>query len=595
MIVPRSPAPGAQPCTACAAPLAADQRWCVRCGARRPGADPLALLRGVAAADPPAGPDRGGGGSARPAASAAALARRRRAAAPIAMAALVGLFVTAGGGASASLAGLSQAPFTIVLPPVAQLAETPPTPAPHPAADAPLDEPADEAPAEEPAADEPAASDEPATDPGDDGTDDPATDPGTTAKYKHVFLIVLASTDLTALARDATAAPYLAGTLAKSGTLLTGHRAVARGALANRIALVSGQGPTPQTLADCTAPAPVAPADALPDGQTGGDGCTYGFETGTLADQLTGAGRSWRAYVEERHPEHPQGALDDTPPEGAGAGSGAAGCSAGAVPSRRNPFLWFQGLREARDCAQRNASLDQLARDLRDPDTTPALAFVTSDAQAGSVDADAFLERVVPQIQNSLAYADGGLIVVTSDQPPAPAQPAPADPTPAEPDPTQPIPADPSPTQPAPAGPSPAQPTPAQPAPAGPTAAAPPTTTATQPSTATQPDPAPVLTTVAPARAATTAPANPKATTTAASPWPISYPNVGDAAAAGAGATVGALLISASTPAGRTDATPSSHFTLLRTIEEQLGLDPLGYAGAAWARALPDALFDAAQ
>jgi hypothetical protein len=59
---------------------------------------------------------------------------------------------------------------------------------------------------------------------------------------------------------------------------------------------------------------------------------------------------------------------------------------------------------------------------------------------------------------------------------------------------------------------------------------------------------------------------------------PSTYPNVGDASAAGAG-RVGALLIGARVPRGVVDAAPASHFTLLRVISDLFALQPLGYAG----------------
>jgi hypothetical protein len=156
-------------------------------------------------------------------------------------------------------------------------------------------------------------------------------------------------------------------------------------------------------------------------------------------------------------------------------------CRTDATTTRRNPFLWFRGTFEADDCNQHNVQLTQLEKDLREAETTPALAWIASDAQHGSADADRILERVFPQIQNSLAYADGGLIVIVGD--------------------------------------------------------------------------------------------------------------VGDAATAGAGTPVGALLVSSFTPAGSVDATPANAFSLLRTLQQFYGVDPLGYAAADGVRPLPDRLF----
>ena len=585
------PLPGEQPCEQCGAPLAGDQHWCVICGARRASArtDALALLLGPRAADTPPPPTPV---VATPTARAATAGRRRRAALPVALATLVGLVVVTGSNVPASLAGPGQSPFTVVLPPqvAAQVvAQAPPPAEPAPLEDTYEEPPLDEAPLADTAVEEtPAAT---AETPSEDDETPPPEDPAPVdqpeeSPIRHVFMIVLGSTDVAALAKDETAAPYLAGTLAKSGTLLSDYRTVARGALANRIALVSGQGPTQQTLADCTTFADVRPADALPDGQTGGDGCVYGYETGTLGDQLRALERTWRTYMEP--------AVDTA-------------CRTDAETTRRNPFLWFRGTFEADDCDERNAPLSQLERDLRDSETTPALSYIASDAQQGSAEADAFLERVVPGILNSLAYANGGLIVITSDQPPA-AAPAPTPPAATTPTtPTTPIPPPPAPT---PVEPPPAT-TPVEPPATTPTE--PPLTTPTTPTTPveppvttpTTPEPPPTPTTpttpqVAPSTsttpaagasgplartAADTAPDAGTPTPVESAPGPSTYANVGDAVAAGAGIPVGALLISPYTPSGRVDRTPASAFTLLRTLSEIFGVDPLGYAAARGRRA----------
>jgi hypothetical protein len=579
-------------CLRCAAPLAAEQRWCVACGARQPGADPRTLLFGPPQPPAPAPPAPTSGRLVPPGVTERPLlaTRRRRAALPVALASLVGLVVVTGTSVPASLAGSAQPPFTVVLPAPAaqQVAQAPPAPEPVPPpveeyVEPPLEVPFEEAPlAETPAVEEEAPAEEAPAE-----TEPPAEAPAESSPIRHVFLITLADADLTALAADETAAPYLVGTLVKSGTLLSDYRTIARGGLADRIALVSGQGPTTQTLDDCTAYGDVRPADPLADGQTGGDGCVYGYETGHLGDQLRALERTWKAYVEP-----------------AASSSTTEVCRTDAATTRRNPFLWFRGTFEADDCDTRNVPLTQLEKDLRDAETTPALSWIASDAQQGTADADSFLERVVPQIQNSLAYADGGLIVIVGDQPPvaapeAPTPPAATTPTPPAPappaapaDPTVPAPAPAPPTEP-PATTTPTIPT--EPPVTTPTTPVepPPTTT---PTTPTEPPEPPAATTPqrpASARPAAHAAADVPATAPEpATPLaPAAYPNVGDAAAAGAGVPVGALLISSYTPAGRTDMTPANAFTLLRTLQQIYGVDPLGYAGADEITPLSDDLF----
>jgi hypothetical protein len=378
-----------------------------------------------------------------------------------------------------------------------------------------------------------------------------------TPPIRHVFVVMLSQTDLVALAGDAQQAPYLVGRLIPRGTLLTRYDAIARGSLANGVALLSGQGPTAQTLADCPTGAGAAPADVTPDtlgdnGQQLGDGCIYPFATGTVADQLTGVGLDWRAYVED---------------------------AGGACPATsRDPFAYFHSLLDAGACARHVAGFDRLDDALAQGSAAPALLYIVpgpchdgratpcaAGAPAGAGAADAFLRDLVGRILASAAYADGGLIAITSDGPPPP---APATP-PAQTAPTTPVPP--------------------------PPAATTPTTPATTPTTPTVNAPPPgqtTPTTTAPAPAATdptVPPAARAATNGATDPLPASYPNVGDAIAAGA-ARVGALLISPVVRAGVRSAVPASHFTLLRAISDLFALQPLGYAGAAGLRPLPEQL-----
>ena len=369
-----------------------------------------------------------------------------------------------------------------------------------------------------------------------------------------MFLIVLADTDLTTL--DAGAAPYFAGTLRAKGTLLTDYVSAARGAVANGVALISGQGPTAQTLAGCPVYADVTPDTVGADGQQLGDGCVYPYATGTIADELHGAGLDWRAYHEgiPSTCAHPTlGAPDPL----------AAPTPDAAYATQRNPFAYFHSLiDEGGACATDDAGLDALDADLARGPHAPALSYVVPDrchdgsavpcapgAPAGAAAADAFLASVVPRILASPAWADGGLLAITSDQPPSPS-------------PTPPV-------------------------------APPPATTPTTPQTTpTQTTPAPPVTT--PTTTPTQTTPAPSATIASAAPGPCceppAYPNVGDAATAGAG-RVGALLIGPGVRRDVTDAAPASHFTLLRAISDLFALQPLGYAGAAALVPLPARVF----
>ena len=143
--------------------------------------------------------------------------------------------------------------------------------APEAPLEAPLEE---EAPAAEPA---PAANPVPF---------DPEEGEEPLPEIKHVFLIVLEGHGYEEAFGKESPAPYLSETLAGEGKLLPNYYAVAQGGLANEIALLSGQGPTPQTTLNCPESTPVAPGTVSVEGQVEGEGCVYPAETKTLPGQL---------------------------------------------------------------------------------------------------------------------------------------------------------------------------------------------------------------------------------------------------------------------------------------------------------------------
>ena len=114
---------------------------------------------------------------------------------------------------------------------------------------------------------------------------------------KHVFLVVLSDQSYEQTFDQTRNDPYLAKTLVAKGELVQNYYAVAGGPLANEIALVSGQGPTPNTTQDCPQYTDVVPGGSGTTGQVLGLGCVYPTSAQTLADQVTAAGLQWRAYV----------------------------------------------------------------------------------------------------------------------------------------------------------------------------------------------------------------------------------------------------------------------------------------------------------
>src|SRR5262249_15129651 len=76
-------------------------------------------------------------------------------------------------------------------------------------------------------------------------------------EVKHLFVIMLGENGYEETFGEASQAPYLAKTLPEQGELLTNYYAVSAGKLANQAALLSGQGPTEELVAECPSETPV--------------------------------------------------------------------------------------------------------------------------------------------------------------------------------------------------------------------------------------------------------------------------------------------------------------------------------------------------
>ena len=254
---------------------------------------------------------------------------------------------------------------------------------------------------------------------------------------KHVFVVMLDDEPYATAFGPASPAHYLTGTLEHKGALLVRYYAVAHEQLANGIALLSGQGPTPQTALNCPTYENVAPGNAGADGQTIGNGCVYPSATRTLAGQLTAKHLMWRAYLEGM----------DEPGAGAGSAYGACGhpalgasdpTSASTPPAGqayatwRNPLVYFHSVIDSSACTSSDVGLDKLKSDLASTKSTPSFAYVVPDrchdgnptpcapgAPAGMVAADGWLKKVVPEITASKAYKENGLLVLTVDEAPS--------------------------------------------------------------------------------------------------------------------------------------------------------------------------------
>jgi hypothetical protein len=442
-------------CAECGAACVAGQRYCINCGARR-GPLPAAvaawiaplLERRRAAGKTGVGATAGAAGAAAVGAVAAAAGAATTTAKkgiprgddmPSPRAALVAVmcmlaFGVVLGSATSQLA--QSAGLTSIL-----LEVSPPPPEPEPTATAELeDEPEEEA--TEPVEATPSSVPtevvpevEPESEPAPEPEPEPLPEieePAGLPEVKHAFVIVLGENGYEETFGATSTAPYLSKELPAQGELLPNYFAVTKGDLANQIALLSGQGPTPETAANCPSYGDVVPGTLSPEGQIEGNGCVYPAAAPTLPEQLVTAGLKWKAYVEDSG----NGALAGQPatcrhPLLGAPDPSQAPVAGDAYLTWRNPFVYFHSVIDRPDCAEADVGLDRLAPDLRKKvnPRTPALSYIVPNAchaggeapcepgrLSGPAAVEEFLKTVVPEIQKSAAYEDGGLIVITSSQ-----------------------------------------------------------------------------------------------------------------------------------------------------------------------------------
>ena len=219
-------------------------------------------------------------------------------------------------------------------------------------------------------------------------------------------------------------AHYLNGKLRRRGTLLSGYRTLGDTELPDYLAMISGQAPNTDTSSDCAVYAEFASsAKAQSNGQFKGPGCVYPNTALTIGDQVTAAGKQWKAYLAGMGPStcmHPDSnAADDAPLTGAGSD----------YATRHNPFIYFHSLLDLGGCQSDDVGIQHLAKDLRVAKRTPTFAYIApglcdepyatscaGNTPGGLAGEDAFLKRWVPPILASEAYKqDGVLMIVFAD------------------------------------------------------------------------------------------------------------------------------------------------------------------------------------
>jgi len=249
---------------------------------------------------------------------------------------------------------------------------------------------------------------------------------------KHVFVIMLSDEPYASVFGPESPAHYLVKQLEPKGALLAHYDAVAHEQLANEIALLSGQGPTLETAANCPTYSAIVPATKGAQGQVIGNGCVYPATTRTLPGELSAKHLTWRAYVEGMGEVQGASTGCARPLLGAPDPGSAPGASGGPYATFINPFLYFSSLSEAPACVSHDVSISRLKHDLASVKRTPSFTYIapsrcddgdtvacTAGAPAGLAPTDAFLKRVVPEITSSKAYKRSGLLVITVDEAPS--------------------------------------------------------------------------------------------------------------------------------------------------------------------------------
>lgn len=248
---------------------------------------------------------------------------------------------------------------------------------------------------------------------------------------KHVFIIVLENENASATFGPKSEAPYLAETLRRKGEFLPNYYGTGHLSLDNYISMISGQAPNTQTQADCMAYTDFAPGVPAANGQFVGTGCVYPPGVETVANQLEGAGYTWKGYMQDMNAATPKGQPEVTcrhpvigqrdPTQSAHKGDQYA--------ARHNPFVYFHSIIDFKTCDENDVDLTHLRTDLKQRRTTPNYSFITPNLcfdghdspcvngkPGGLKSANFFLRKWVPRIRSSEAFRHRGLLVITFDE-----------------------------------------------------------------------------------------------------------------------------------------------------------------------------------
>lgn len=255
---------------------------------------------------------------------------------------------------------------------------------------------------------------------------------------RHVFIVVLENESESVSFGAGSPAPYLASTLPSMGAFVPNYYGIGHSSLDNYIAMIGGQPPNPSTQADCPTWENMSTDTTASYGAVEGTGCLYPADAPTIASQLSGAGLNWGAYMDEMGLD-PSREASTCPAPVVGQADNTESAETTApydeYAERHDPFMYYHSITDnLASCQQHVVNLSKLPAALQSVSTTPNYVFITPDlcndghnSGAGCPDpvndtggglgqVNTFLKTWVPQILNSPAYKQNGLLLITFDE-----------------------------------------------------------------------------------------------------------------------------------------------------------------------------------
>jgi hypothetical protein len=240
-----------------------------------------------------------------------------------------------------------------------------------------------------------------------------------------VFIIVLENESAATTFGAGSPAPYLSQTLTAQGAFVPNYYGIGHNSLDNYIAMIGGQPPNPTTQADCA-----TFSDMINQGTASESGCVYPAAVPTIASQLTGAGLTWRGYMDSMGADPAREAATCAHPAIGSADNTQSQTASDQYATRHDPFVYYHSIIDDQaSCDSHVVNLTALPADLAAVSTTPNYVFITpglcndghdtgcpNGQPGGLAQADTFLKTWVPQITNSPAYQQDGLLLITFDE-----------------------------------------------------------------------------------------------------------------------------------------------------------------------------------